>query len=686
MARLLISAVVALLGVIFALGDAFALPERRVALVIGNSDYKNASLILTNPKNDASDIAGVLKSLDFEVQLVTNVGKRELDGVLERFARQASTADSALFYYAGHAIQFQGKNYLMPVDAELEDEISIRFNLVSIDEARSALDRASGVKIMMLDACRNNPIADQLNRQVTGQTRSVATTRGLARIDKTQGMVVSYATAADDVALDGNNARNSPYTAALIKWMQEPGLEIEMMFRRVAGDVNNKTKGRQRPETSITLLSEYYLNQSDRRIWDAMRETADIPAIRDFLRRFPNSVSALDAKYRLDVLERAKREREDEDARIQREAYQKELAEKEASARREISRLEEERMRAEKSAAEREQQRQADEKKKMAVMDEQRKASDRKAAELTAQQQKEERERLAKLEEDRQAAAQALAQRQEAEQRRQAVEKLAALEQERVKAQQEVAGREEARKREQIAKQKAIESCNTEQTTLAGIGRDETKLKVFAAKSECEDARAGAQSVLASLQADRERVERACSSEEKQMNVLKTAGAAGRDKLIDLQKALTCDKLNAPITVALAKANEEVKRVLVRSSQAELRRVGCYRGPENGEINDATQAAIKRVNVVRGKSTDAAEISDDLLSDLKKLDAPVCSLPRPEPEEKPVVSRPSRSPRAMARAPAAPREREAPSVRVESRPKPSSDGAASGIRVHGLSF
>jgi hypothetical protein len=685
MARLLISAVLTLMSVIFTLGDALAVPERRVALVIGNSDYKNSTLTLLNPKNDAADVAAVLKSLDFEVQLVTNVGKRELDGVLERFARQASTADSALFYYAGHAIQFQGKNYLMPVDAELEDEISIRFNLVSIDEARSALDRASGVKIMVLDACRNNPIADQLNRQASGQTRSAATTRGLARIDKTQGMVVSYATAADDVALDGSNARNSPYTAALIKRMQEPGLEIEMMFRRVAQDVNIKTNGRQRPETSITLLSEYYLNQSDRRIWDGMRETADIPAIQDFLRRFPNSVSSLDAKYRLDILERAKRDREDEEARIQREAYQRELAEQAAAARMEIARLEEERKRAEKGAAEQELQRQADDKKKMAAIEEQRKAADRQAAEMAAQQKKEEQDRLAKLERDRQAAALALAQRQEAEQRRVATEKLAALEQQRVKAQQEVAEREEARKREQIAKQKAIETCNSEQATVAGLGNDEAKLKIFATKSECEDARVRAQSMLASLQADRERVERACSAEEKQLNVLKTAGAAGRDKLIDLQKSLTCDRLGPMIAAALTKANEDVRRVLIRSSQAELRRVGCYRGPENGELSELTQAAIKRVNVARNKPDEAAEVSDDFLSDLKKLDAPVCAPPRTEPEDKPVASRPVR-PRVTARpTPAAPREREAPSVRVESRPSPSA-GAVGTTRIQGLSF
>src|SRR5262249_47515840 len=154
-------------------------------------------------------------------------------------------ADSALFYYAGHAMQYHGVNYLMPTDAVLEDEISVRFQMVSVDDVRAALDRANGVRIMMLDACRNNPLAEKLKSSVSA-SRGIGEVRGLARVDKAQGMVVAYATAADDVAQDGNG-RNSPFTAALLKRMQEPGLEIEMMLRRVSKDVNDQTNGRQRP-------------------------------------------------------------------------------------------------------------------------------------------------------------------------------------------------------------------------------------------------------------------------------------------------------------------------------------------------------------------------------------------------------------------------------------------------------
>jgi len=696
MARLLILAVLTLLGVsIFAPKDAYAVAERRVALVIGNSEYKNTSLSLSNPKNDANAIAGVLKSLDFEVQLVTDVGKRDMDGVLERFARLAATADSALFYYAGHAIQFQGKNYLMPVDAQLEDEISVRYNLVSVDEARSALDRVSGVRIMILDACRNNPIADRLNRVAAGgQTRGVATTRGLARIDKTQGMVVAYATAADDVALDGNNAVNSPFTMALIKQMQEPGLEIGTMFRRVARDVNDATGGRQRPETAISLLSEYYLNQSDRRIWEEMRETADIPQILEFLRRYPNSISTLDAKYRLDVLERAKRDREDEEARIQRDAYKKELAEQEAATRAEIAKLQEERKRADLMAADRDTARQREEKAQLAALEEQRKKDQQTAAERAAQQQRDEQQRLAKLEQDRQNAEKSLTEKRASDQRRQAAEKLAALEQERVKAQQEVAAREEVRRKDEEVRQKAEAGCKNEQAALDGVGRDEAKLKLFTISSQCADAKVRAQSLLASLAAEREQADRACDSEGKQLSVLmKAPGVEARDKLLELQTSLTCFNLRPKVVEALGRMNVEIRRILVRNSQAELRRVGCYRGAENGDFNDATKDALKRVNLVRNKPDDALEIDDGVLSDLKKLDAPVCAPPaRSEPEDKPVANKPSRV-KAVSRPNSVHDQRpaqasQAPTARAESRPSSGGGGGGGGgsVSVHGLSF
>src|SRR5882762_5134278 len=289
MIKLLISVLTLASSLLFvSLSSDPALAVRRVALVIGNSLYKNPSLVLPNPKNDAEDIASTLRSLGFEVVMATDADKRGLDQAMQQFARRVTDADSALFFYAGHAMQYQGRNYMMPIDAELEDEISLRYQMIAIDDVRAALDRATGVKIMILDACRNNPLADRLARNMANQSRAIGNVRGLARVDKTQGMVVAYATAADDVAQDGTG-RNSPFTTALLKRLQEPGVEVEIMFRRVAADVNAQTSGRQRPETYISLLSEYYLNQSDKQLWERVKDSGDVAAIRDFVTKFPSS-------------------------------------------------------------------------------------------------------------------------------------------------------------------------------------------------------------------------------------------------------------------------------------------------------------------------------------------------------------------------------------------------------------
>src|SRR5262249_47944836 len=131
--------------------------DRRVALVVGNAHYRNANLALPNPQNDAQDTAAVLRDLDFEVIELTDARKPDFDKSLASFARLATNADVALFYYAGHALQFKGRNYLMPIDAEIEDEVSLRYQMISIDDIRDALGRAGGLKIIILDACRNNP-------------------------------------------------------------------------------------------------------------------------------------------------------------------------------------------------------------------------------------------------------------------------------------------------------------------------------------------------------------------------------------------------------------------------------------------------------------------------------------------------------------------------------------------------
>jgi uncharacterized caspase-like protein len=181
-----------------------------VALVIGNAAYQSTQL-LANPRNDASDVADALKRVSFEVVLERDLDKRGMERAIAQFARDARDADAALFYCAGHGLQHRGLNYLVPTDARLEDEFSLNFEMTRLEDVLISLGQARGIKILVLDACRNNPLLERLARVAT--TRDFVPARGLARLDATRGMVVAYATQADQLAVDGTG-RNSPFSRA----------------------------------------------------------------------------------------------------------------------------------------------------------------------------------------------------------------------------------------------------------------------------------------------------------------------------------------------------------------------------------------------------------------------------------------------------------------------------------------
>lgn len=232
-----------------------ALAEKRVALVIGNGSYAHAPR-LPNPKNDAEDVAGALKRIGFDTILGIDFDKGRMEEVAIRFAREARNADVALFYYSGHALQFGGVNYLVPVDAQLNDEADLR-RMVRVDEVVVDLQQARNLRILILDSCRDNPLAEGLRRSI-GATRAVPLSRGLARIDGAHGMIVSYATQAGRKAEDGSG-RNSPYTGAFLRHI-EAQEEIGTIFRRVSTDVYEATRRTQLPELSLSLIGEFFLN------------------------------------------------------------------------------------------------------------------------------------------------------------------------------------------------------------------------------------------------------------------------------------------------------------------------------------------------------------------------------------------------------------------------------------------
>jgi len=226
-------------------------PERRVALVIGNSSYKNAGA-LTNPRRDAETLAVTLRAIGFQtVTLENDLSRDRLIEVLRAFSKQAEQADWAMVYYAGHGIEMNGTNYLLPVDAAIDSDRDIQFAGVALEHALAAVDSAKKLRMVVLDACRDNPFARTMRR--TSASRSVG--RGLARVEPDGATLVAYAAKHGEVAMDGDGS-NSPFLAALVKHLPTPGLEINKLFRLVRDEVLTATLRKQEPFLYGSLPAE----------------------------------------------------------------------------------------------------------------------------------------------------------------------------------------------------------------------------------------------------------------------------------------------------------------------------------------------------------------------------------------------------------------------------------------------
>lgn len=223
----------------------------RVALVIGNGEYTRTSA-LSNPANDASDVAAALRRLDFDVVLRLDADEQAMDDALSAFEERSAGADVALVFYAGHGLEMNGANYLVPVDARLVTAGAVARETVSLN---SVLDATLGARtrIVILDACRNNPFA----RSMRGATRANVRSGGLAAVSTGEGLLVAYAAAAGAVAADGKG-RNSPYTSALLAHVSTPGVDVRVMLGDVGGAVRAAT-GDQQPFIYASLTGQHYL-------------------------------------------------------------------------------------------------------------------------------------------------------------------------------------------------------------------------------------------------------------------------------------------------------------------------------------------------------------------------------------------------------------------------------------------
>jgi hypothetical protein len=232
-----------------------ALTGNRIALVIGNSAYKNVPA-LTNPARDADTIASSLRAVGFKtVQLRSDLTREKLTDALQSFAAEADKADWAVVYFAGHGLEVNGTNYLIPVDARLAIDRDVEFEAVPLDRVMSAVSGAKRLRLVLLDACRDNPFANQMRRSVA--TRSIG--RGLTNVEPEAGTLVVYAAKHGQVALDGDGG-NSPFVTALTKRMNTPGLEVRRLFDHVRDDVLEMTNRAQQPFSygSLPGSEDYY--------------------------------------------------------------------------------------------------------------------------------------------------------------------------------------------------------------------------------------------------------------------------------------------------------------------------------------------------------------------------------------------------------------------------------------------
>jgi uncharacterized protein len=288
--------------------------QNRVALIIGNGTYQNAPPLPTT-LNDAADIAQSFERLGFATTKLFNASYEDFRRAIRRFNELTQNADLAVVYFGGHGLAVGGENWLLPVDAELRTDLDVAEEAIALNSLMQSVGRAAILGVVILDASRSNPFAARMRR--TAQSRSVD--RGLARVEPAQNVLVAYASK-DGTTNDDRGGRNSPYAAALLSHLQSPGLDINLMFRKVRDDVLSHTNRRQQPfvygslpnspiylkEPSISIHSNEVKGEvvpADETVWQTIKDATDKNLIADFLNKFPSSLHVKEAEARLKSLD-----------------------------------------------------------------------------------------------------------------------------------------------------------------------------------------------------------------------------------------------------------------------------------------------------------------------------------------------------------------------------------------------
>lgn len=290
---------------------------KRIALVIGNGAYTSSPL--KNPPNDANDMAQALSNVGFTVEHGVDLTQRQMKAMIREFGQKLKAGGQGLFYFAGHGIQLKGRNYLIPVDAEITSEADVEDQGVDANLVMGLMDEAgNGLNVVILDACRNNPFARSFR----------SASNGLAQIDAPTGTLVAYSTAPGRVARDGTG-RNGLYTAELLRQMKVPGLPIEEVMKRVRASLKQLTNGEQIPWEASSLVGNFYLNKAagmssevntpvdrakgtapianpaavEQEYWETIKGSNNVEDFRDYLKEYPQGPHALIARSNLRRLE-----------------------------------------------------------------------------------------------------------------------------------------------------------------------------------------------------------------------------------------------------------------------------------------------------------------------------------------------------------------------------------------------
>jgi len=294
--------------------------QKRVALVIGNSAYVHTQA-LPNPKSDASDVAAALASFGFEIVSGYDLDKPAFDRTVRTFAAAMQGADVGVFFYAGHGLQVQGQNYLVPIDAELTAAAALDFEMVRLDLIQRTMENQARTNILFLDACRDNPLARNLAR--TMGTRSTSIGHGLASVEAGVGTLISFSTQPGNVALDGGG-RNSPFAGALVQNMRSSGEDLSALLIAVRNDVMKATANKQIPWEHSSLTGRFYFKPVGQTpaakstaspsvpsvardeaadAWAATKDSASPAVLQAFIARFGTSFYAELARERLRSLQ-----------------------------------------------------------------------------------------------------------------------------------------------------------------------------------------------------------------------------------------------------------------------------------------------------------------------------------------------------------------------------------------------